>query len=44
MKKVLLFLVLALAITAGTAVVTVVATDQAMAAGYDGRCTGTDAC
>jgi hypothetical protein len=45
MKKIFLVLALAFAFTTGIAVVTVVAhTNQAMAAGFDGRCTGLDAC
>ena len=45
MKKIFLVLALAFAFTTGMTVVTVVAhTHQAMAAGYDGRCSGNDAC
>jgi hypothetical protein len=44
MKKIFLVLALAFALTTGIAVVTVTHTDQAMAAGYDGRCADLDAC
>jgi hypothetical protein len=45
MKKLAIVFALAFAFTTGMAVVTVVAhTDQAMAAGFDGRCADLDAC
>jgi hypothetical protein len=45
MKKLAIVFALAFAFTTGIAVVTVVAhTDQAMAAGFDGRCADLDAC
>jgi hypothetical protein len=45
MKKIFLVLALAFAFTTGMAVVTVIThTDQAMAAGFDGRCADLDAC
>jgi hypothetical protein len=44
MKKIFLVLALAFAFTTGMTVVTVKHTDQAVAAGYDGRCADLDAC
>jgi hypothetical protein len=45
MKKLAIVFALAFAFTTGMAVVTVIThSDQAMAAGFDGRCADLDAC